>query len=225
MAKSEIRKYLISLRDPGGFENLRGLFLLNGAILLAAFGFFSLIFLLKIPTDIQDHVYYLKLMLAGDHYLANFLFYLAVWAIALFQSNPHMLIVSCILVLGVSIWLKFRISWAFLLIFQAKTEKNHKSPFLALTLSLALLLAMCLPGPRNFVIGQFSPTLWHNSTLIFLMPFVLILFWQSVRYIQQPSVRLLRWMSLFTVLGVLVKPSFFFCFGVVFPIFRCLGLG
>ncbi len=210
------------LRDLGGFRNLRGLFFLDLAVLTTSLGFFFLIFLLKIPTDIQDHVYYLKLMLAGDHYLANFLFYLAVWALAFFQSNPYMLIGACILVLGASIWLKFRISLAFLIKFQ--NPRKTISP-LTLPLTLTLLTATCLPGPKNFVIGQFSPTLWHNSTLIFLMPFVLILFWQSVRFLQNPSLKLALWMSLFSVLGVLVKPSFFFCFGVVFPLFSLARFG
>jgi hypothetical protein len=174
--------------------------LLSGGL---AFAFFSTLFLLNIYTDIQGHIEQLQAMLRGELVRGNFLYYLSIWLVALGQSRSLYLGMASILVLSLAVGARYVIS----------LEQLKGKGSVALTLTL--VFAFSLPGPEHYYLGQIPPNIWHNSTTIFLMPFALLLFRQSESYLQEGTPKRLSWL---VVLNVLIKPSFFFCLGVILPL-------
>jgi hypothetical protein len=58
--------------------------------------------------------------------------------------------------------------------------------------AVAVLACVVMPliepsRPREIYIGQISANVWHNSTLIFAMPFSLLAFMAAVRLVERPS--------------------------------------
>lgn len=66
--------------------------------------------------------------------------------------------------------------------------------------------------------GFFVPNVWHNSTVLCMMPFAIVVFFLSIRQFDGYDKKRNRLIALFIVLGVLVKPSFFFIYAVAYPI-------
>ena len=108
---------------------------------------------------------------------------------------------------------------------------------LARTLSLSLLVVFIFPILYLFaLIGCFPvdggfwgyevyckttdwycvPNVWHNSTVIFMMPFAIIAYFLSVKQFETFDKRRNGWLAFFIVLGVLAKPSFFFIYAFAY---------
>lgn len=96
--------------------------------------------------------------------------------------------------------------------------------------SLALLFVFVIPvlyfmkifgvflNTNNMYLGYCVPNVWHNSTILCMMPFAIITYFLSVRQFEEYDSKRNRSITLFVALGALVKPSFFFTFGVAYPI-------
>lgn len=186
------------------FLTLDNLLVIGGAAVI-----FSLIWLLKIPTDIQDHHYDLQMMLRGKHFVATFGYFLGVYVASLGIPHPYALIAGSVILLSLSVGAKYVL---------IKRYLNFDSKKLLLLFAVALLLVTNLPGPRHFLIGQFPPNLWHNSTSIFLMPFAIGLFWKGLKYWEHPSQQLAKHILILLLINVIIKPSFVFVFVPVFGI-------
>ena len=72
--------------------------------------------------------------------------------------------------------------------------------------------------PYEMYYGYYVPNVWHNSTIICMMPFAIVSFFLSVRQFDQYDGKRNGLITLFVVLGALVKPSFFFLYVVAYPI-------
>jgi len=70
----------------------------------------------------------------------------------------------------------------------------------------------------NMYYGYYVPNVWHNSTILCAMPFAIVTFFLSLRQFKEYDRKRNGLISLFVALGVLVKPSFFFVYGVAYPI-------
>jgi hypothetical protein len=103
---------------------------------------------------------------------------------------------------------------------------------------LLLALAMPLPDWRQFkhiterlselswthgngiYLGQIAPNVWHNPTSIFAMPFVIALYWVSVRSLTDFSRKTAAGVGILMVLCILAKPNYALalspCMGLVF---------
>jgi hypothetical protein len=179
----------------------------NVLVMIGAGIIFSLIWLLEIPTDIQDHHYDLQMMLQGKHFVATFGYFLAVYILSFGIPHPYALIAGSVILLSLAVGVKYILIKKYLKIDQQK---------LLLLFSISLLLLTNLPGPKNFLIGQFPPNLWHNSTSIFLMPFAIGLFWQGLKYWENPSQKIALNLLILLLINVIIKPSFVFVFVPVF---------
>ncbi len=168
---------------------------------------FSLIWLLQVPTDIQDHHYDLQMMLQGRHFVATFGYFLAVFIFSLGIPHPYALIAGSVILLSLSVGVKYIL---------VKKYLQPDSKKLLLFFSISLLLILNLPGPQNYLIGQFPPNVWHNSTSIFLMPFAIALFWQGLKYWEKPSPKIAFSILALLLIHVIIKPSFVFVFVPVF---------
>jgi hypothetical protein len=66
--------------------------------------------------------------------------------------------------------------------------------------------------------GSVSPNVWHNPTVIFAMPFALLVFVVGVRALEKPSLAILSWLSASMVISLFAKPNYVLafapCFGV-----------
>lgn len=75
---------------------------------------------------------------------------------------------------------------------------------------------MWLPGVLD--LGYYVPNVWHNSTILCSMPFVIMTYLLSLKQFEGFQMRRNNWIALLAGIGTLIKPSFFFTWIVAFPI-------
>ena len=183
---------------------------------LFSFGLFGCIFYFRVWTDIQLHLEAVEQILLGNQMMpGHFLFFSLLALLAFGQANMYVLAVAGALLLAVSMSFKYQLSHQYL-------DQFDKPKWISTTqlslISIALLLVFSLPGTNGHMLGQFTPNVWHNSTMIFLMPVVIVLFVQSAIYLTHPDPRKIKWLVFWVVLNVLIKPSFFICLLPVFSL-------
>ena len=100
----------------------------------------------------------------------------------------------------------------------------------AMIASLALLFVFVIPvlyflkifgvflTTNNMYLQYYVPNVWHNSTILCMMPFAIITYYLSVRQFEEFNSKRNGLITLYVVLGALVKPSFFFIYAIGDPI-------
>jgi len=196
-------------------------------LLFISVAIFSILLIQRQP-DLYDHATFALDYINGKPLTGNFLYYLLIGILAFWQPNIIWISINAVAVLTLSIFIKYKLSLSFLqenINLQTPRKDLLKSlPFLA----FALCIVMNLPNRPSFtwLIGQFSPNVWHNSTMIFLMPFAVIIFRDASRFLNGDSYRsLVLRMSILLPFSMLAKPSFFFVFGPAFGIMCLLTFG
>ena len=140
-----------------------------------------------------------------------------------------------VFVLSISVTAKYIITKQIIKEFLAgKTRLDkYNSKYIALT-AFALLFVFTIPDYYNlfvleqYYLGRVVPNVWHNSTVILLMPFALALFWQQYKVLNnkiKPKNKVLCIMTMLIVINLLIKPSFFFVFAPVTFVFLWLKFG
>ncbi|MFN0201535.1 MAG: hypothetical protein ACKVTZ_08440 [Bacteroidia bacterium] len=185
-----------------------------------------------IDTDIQEHI---NAAIAGE-IPANFAFFSLIyyplkWLNLLTFTNG---MYCATLILTLSVWARFAVTTYLL--------QKSKIPAAWADIIAFLLAHFAFSLPRIGILfntlqyfkhqitfeyyqfspywfGQFPPFVWHNSTLILLYPFALLLFWQSYEQLQRPSSTRLLTIIALVCLNIIIKPSFFFCFAGAYPLF------
>lgn len=71
----------------------------------------------------------------------------------------------------------------------------------------------------QFYLGYFTPNVWHNSTVIFLMPFAVWSFTLGLEVLAKANRKKTIWLTLALALTLLAKPSFFFVFAPTYGLF------
>ena len=190
----------------------------NRLIFFFTFLFFSFYYFVilytKVATDIQAHI-----MVSYDFVNAkgpltpNFLYFILVAILAGFSKYKFLYYVASILLLAFALAIKYLVNVFY--IQQINIDNvldKRKTPLLA----IGLLFIFCLPGVDFFTdnvyyLGQSVPTVWHNSTVIFLMPFAIILFFK-VYDLFENGITKKKWITaaLLILLNALLKPSFLF---------------
>lgn len=180
-----------------------------------------------IASDIKAHVQLIQSVARGASLPpANFMFYLLVYTIAIFNIETLPLYIATVLILSLSVAAKFTISRVFLIQHYRSALKNNVAPEAIIPfISILLLIVFSLPT-NNFYIGQIPPNVWHNSTVIFVMPFALLLFWLTYNQLVHPTVNRTVPITILCILNILIKPSFFFVLFFAYPLMllRCFGL-
>ncbi|GMQ34306.1 hypothetical protein Ataiwa_25780 [Algoriphagus taiwanensis] len=190
--------------------------------LLGLFGF-TIYFLIRYGqygVDIKLHNLYLEEYLDRGFFPIPPGYYFLIYLLDLLFRIKYPFVLSSLLVLTFFIWWKYRIMLAWLSDGQKqKINSNH-----LLALALVFIGPIVLPAvDREFwYFGKFSPTVWHNSTLIAVLPFSLILFSKTILWWENRAQRF-PWAILGLGLLILaIKPSFLFCFVPLFPLFSAL---
>jgi hypothetical protein len=193
--------------------------------------FFGTIILREIPTDIQAYPLLIQKVKGGDIYPpANFIYYLVVYTIALFKADTQSLYIASIITLSLAVAAKFAITRVFFVEQYYNTNGfERKSDFtvnqIVTLFSLLMLLIFNLPTSKHWYLGQIPPNVWHNATVIFLMPFALLLFIVSYKQLLIPVKANIIIITLLCILNLLVKPSFFFSFSLAYPLMLLLRFG
>jgi hypothetical protein len=181
-------------------------------------------------TDLHLHIQYVVMIHRGVlGPPANFLYYLIIYAGALFRDDWVWLLWAAAWTLTASVAAKYALTYAILSgrwgaepSPAAEHPPREASPLLASGFAYTLLIAFSLPTAAAFdgrwYLGQMPPNVWHNSTTIFLMPFAVALFWVSYRNIREPTLRSDLVIAALCIINVLAKPSFYFALAPIYPL-------
>ena len=191
-------------------------------ILISILGLIYYYFTFIIDSDIPDHIKTLTAYLEGSAPIrANFLYYFTVYLFSFFSSNSLVLCWVSVGVLAFATFFKYVLVKK--IIISELSIYNANLILVSSLLSFSLLFSFSLPSILLFkgLLSTYSFThnVWHNSTAIFVMPFVILLFWTSLKQFKEFQVKRLVFITALIVVTVLVKPSFVFVFIVAYPIF------
>lgn len=175
---------------------------------------------LPIPhhNDIYGHALIAKEVIIGQRSFLSIPFIMYFLSIILsgFSKDIYPIMGTIAILLAASTTLKF---------FITKNIINKITSNLIATLSsLSLLVVFAIPIlfilslSNRYYIGSFTPTVWHNSTIIFLMPFAILLFAQSTKQIESYSKKRDYLLTMLIFINIFIKPSFFIVFIVAYPL-------
>ncbi len=172
---------------------------------------FSGIFYLNIPTDLQDHIFGLQLIIKHHSFPVPPLYYFLVYLFSGCSLNTYQLYNAAILLLSVSVALKYYYSTKLISNVNPLQRQDKRLMFILWLLIFAAPMAY---DYRQMFIGRISTNVWHNSTTIFLMPFAILMFDKTICFfkLKQATIKDAIPIILFAFINVLIKPSFLFPF-------------
>lgn len=178
--------------------------------IIAATIFYELVFVFNIRTDIQDHIAVLQTNLEKGGFRINFLYFVLIWIFSGFSSSVAPLLWASIFILSAAVGAKFLISWNYF-------EINKKVSISMLLIFSCIGLIFCTNiffqqhwGVWFKIVGNLPANVWHNSTVILLMPFSLMLFSRIERFLNKPEKEKLWPICLLIFLNITIKPNYIF---------------
>ncbi len=214
-------------KHPDGWLATRALWAVFAWLLAAAI--LGTLIYIRVPSDFIWHADFIRVSNREHVWLAEFLFFMLVGLLSGFSQDVRLIEAVIAVVVVAAVVAKYVVSVRLAedqLALLAVSEDEGSSPVVSSAwLHFAfwlLLLTFSLPTPSSsgyFYIGQFPANVWHNSTTIFVMPFVVLLFWQSYRSLLEPTWRNMSLVGLLAAVNLAAKPSFVICIGIVFPLF------
>lgn len=191
------------------------------ALMVGIFAY--IMFVIKWNSDLCAHTYIAQQMLE-EHRLfsTNFLMYFLINLLTFFTGAKYPMRAVLVLLLAAANTAKYTIvreafrEWT--------SSKNAKwAAFAMLFVYIIPLMYFLKPlgiflSADNMYLGYYVPNVWHNSTILCMMPFAIACYLLSVKQFKQYTDRRNKYISLFLVLSVLVKPSFFFVYVIAYPI-------
>lgn len=191
------------------------------ALMVSIFAY--IMFVIKWNSDLCAHTYIAQQMLE-EHRLfsTNFLMYFLINLLTFFTGAKYPMRAVLVLLLAAANTAKYTIvREAFREWTSSKTAKL--ASFSMLFVYIIPLMYFLKPlgiflSADNMYMGYYVPNVWHNSTILCMMPFAIACYLLSVKQFKQYTNRRNKYISLFLVLSVLVKPSFFFVYVIAYPI-------
>lgn len=191
------------------------------ALMVGIFAY--IMFVIKWNSDLCAHTYIAQQMLE-EHRLfsTNFLMYFLINLLTFFTGAKYPMRAVLVLLLAAANTAKYTIvRAAFCEWTSSKTAKL--ASFSMLFVYIIPLMYFLKPlgiflSADNMYWGYYVPNVWHNSTILCMMPFAIACYLLSVKQFKQYTDRRNKYISLFLVLSVLVKPSFFFVYVIAYPI-------
>lgn len=191
------------------------------ALMVGIFAY--IMFVIKWNSDLPAHAHIAQQMLE-EHRLfsTNFLMYFLINLLTFFTGAKSPMRAVLVLLLAAANTAKYAIvREAFCEWTSSKTAKL--ASFSMLFVYIIPLMYFLKPlgiflSADNMYLGYYVPNVWHNSTILCMMPFAIACYLLSVKQFKQYTDRHNKYISLFLVLSVLVKPSFFFVYVIAYPI-------
>ena len=168
--------------------------------------------------DIKDHNQLLRDYLAAGSFPIPPGYYFLIYLVDLVIRVKYTFVASSAIVLTFFQWWKFRLVYS-------SVERNglglNPRFLFLLAFSFLFLSPIYLPiiDGEFWYLGKFTQTIWHNSTLICVFPFCLLLVGKTFCWFRSGSLKDLGLMFLLGFVIVLIKPSFLFCYIPTLPIF------
>ncbi|GAB3218873.1 hypothetical protein J0A67_03665 [Algoriphagus aestuariicola] len=183
--------------------------------------FFTLAYMIKYfdvqSFDIKVHNFLLQDYLKEGAFPAPPGYYAILYVVDLIFRYKYPFVFSALLVLTFFFWLKFSITFRWL------SKQLHISTFQVGLLSASLLFISPIFIPAIdgsfWYLGKFTPTIWHNSTLIAVFPFCLLLFFETLRWQIGGFNKALYSIFFLGLVIILIKPSFMFCYIPALPLY------
>jgi hypothetical protein len=175
-------------------------------------------------NDMEGHATVAKEMMLGIRPTSgNFLMYWLAIIFSFFSSNITHIVYSICFLLAIATFLRFYISRQCISKIGYYSDDESKNFWFSTIMALSLIFVFVFPllsylKYDQFYMGNFAPNVWHNSTIIFVFPFAILLYLVSCRQIENYSIKRDIWLSVLIVLNVLIKPSFLFAFVFVYPL-------
>ncbi len=170
-------------------------------------------------TDIQSHNLILITQLENNTFPIPPLYYFSVYLCSGFSNNIVVLNYTSVVVLGFSVFFKYITTKKYLLKSFITDDKNYLNKnvllFIFIAISLIFIQPIFLNYPSSRVyLGKLGINVWHNSTVIFVMPFAILLYMESVYFLKSEKINAknIFLILLLILINVLIKPSFLFCF-------------
>ncbi|MBQ8100203.1 MAG: hypothetical protein IJ169_02820 [Paludibacteraceae bacterium] len=180
-------------------------------------------FVIKEESDLMAHAAIAKEMLEEHRlFTTNFLMYFLVNLLTLFSGADDMMRIVLVLLISLANTAKY------ILVREAFSEWT--SVRTAKWASIAMLFVYVIPlmyflkplgiflSADNMYTGYYVPNVWHNSTILCMMPFAITCYLLSVKQFSEYSVKRNWLIMILLSLSVLIKPSFFFVYVFAFPI-------
>ena len=186
-------------------------------VLVYIFNFMTYVCFSDIPLHVDILIRYINKTAPLP---SNFLYYFTIYSIGFFTTTKSVLLLVSVYILAIITF------WKYLLIkkifFSEIKSTIYKNDVILSITAFSLLFLFAIPlillFSDYYYLLSFSPTIFHNSTAIFLMPFSLLLFWQSVKQMQQFSTTGLIILSILLLLNIAAKPSYIFVYAIAYPI-------
>jgi hypothetical protein len=193
-----------------------------GCVMVSVFSY--IMFVVKYDADLILHARGALEMLNGHRlFSSNFLMYFMANLLSLFSGSFVLIQIALVLLISLSNTAKYVLVKE---VFGGFCTRNQ-----ARIASLALLFVYIIPvlyflkvfgvflNTNTMYLGYSVPNVWHNSTILCMMPFAILAYLLSVKQFDEGFDKQRNSLiSLFVVIGVLIKPSFFFVYAVAYPI-------
>lgn len=154
--------------------------------------------------DVETHIHFIQKAQSTGTWPLYSLFYLFVDFVSFGASSYNVLGYLTISVLGASVGLKGLVTYLF---FKDQGVAAAHSVVLTLTLMVVMPVANWWDFPYVYI-GQIAPTVWHNSTTIFAMPFAIFAFFSAIRWLMAPSGKNALSTVMFISIATLAKPNY-----------------
>lgn len=191
-------------------------------VMLIMFGLFFYIMYFAV-SDLPEHARIAKTQLENGALVRNnFLMYFLANLLSAFSGNRNGIKLALVFLIAMSNTAKYAI---------VKDEFSKMCTIrYSKIASLALLFVYIVPvlfflnwfgvleHGDTFYLGYYVPNVWHNSTVLCMMPFAILTYFLSVRQMESYDKKRNYLIALYVALGTMVKPSFFFIYAVAYPI-------
>jgi len=175
-----------------------------------------------LATDIPDHIQSIVRVNSGEaYYSPHFLFFFIVNFFSFFSSNISLMLFVTAVLLSLASVGKYLISKEIISELHLGLEHQYKVNVVKI-ISFALLFCFAIPDFYNFFflekmyLGRTPSVVWHNSTIIAVFPFSVLLFWKQYKLLENEFTSWFNkdiWIViLLIILNILIKPSFVFVF-------------
>jgi hypothetical protein len=170
-------------------------------------------------ADIYAHLLVVRDMTPSGPWHLYSVFFALVYVLSFGSKNYDVIAIVATVVLTASVVAKGLITY-FVLLKAAATRRQ------AALLSFALMLIAPLPNwwkPDWIYIDKIVPNIWFNSTAMLTMPFAILLFYATIKWLEDRTIRSFVWIAIFSILSVLTKPNYILAFLPVLGIFAVIN--
>jgi len=175
-------------------------------------------------SDYRAHAKMASLAVDPGAIYGHFLYFVTVARAAGWSADIHRILDATPFVLGAAIGIAIVVAQQLVRSLAGITgTRSGALPEVGIALTVvALFFSFSLPTTTNYI-GQFPPMVWHNSTVLFLMPFAIGLYFATLKMLERPTRWLVGLVMLLVALNVAAKPSFVLAWIPAVPLFAVVN--